>query len=233
MIQGNSILVVDDCEEVRSLLYDLFTMMRLKVYCAAGGNEAVDVCDTHSIHLVITDIEMEEGGGLELLDRLAADTDIPVIVVSGKEEYRQESINRGAFNFYHKPFNVGVLKDDVKRLLAVDNYKARREHIRYHREFDLKLVAKKTDKEYRARSVNVSLAGLCLESERLNRDIEREFSVEVLLGDHSCRIGDIEILWEQVRSETALTSVRETLASYGGRLLRTSEDWHQIINQNG
>jgi two-component system, chemotaxis family, chemotaxis protein CheY len=116
-----NILIVDDSNSMRAVIKKIVSISGFKMdqcYEAANGREALDVLAKNWVDAIITDINMPEMNGLELLDRLHGDEllrEIPVIVVS--TERSQERIEavmvKGAKSFIKKPF----LPEEIRRQL--------------------------------------------------------------------------------------------------------------------
>lgn len=80
-----NILVVDDEELDQLGLTAMLEGAGHKVFAAASGHEAVRLYLEHPIHVVVTDIVMPAGDGLDLISRLRSiKPDAAIIAVSGK-----------------------------------------------------------------------------------------------------------------------------------------------------
>lgn len=116
-----NILIVDDSNSMRAVVRKIVTISGFKMdqcFEAANGKEALKVLATNWVDAIITDINMPEMNGLELLDRLHADEllrEIPVIVVSTeRSRERIEAVMvKGAKSFIKKPF----LPEEIRRQL--------------------------------------------------------------------------------------------------------------------
>ncbi|MBS1985050.1 MAG: response regulator [Bdellovibrionales bacterium] len=67
---GIWILVVDDEEDLRESLKRKFARHGFNVATAESGNKALQVCQSHAFDVVLTDVRMANGTGIELLDGL-------------------------------------------------------------------------------------------------------------------------------------------------------------------
>lgn len=84
LTQNRTILIVDDepllCEIVAEALTPLFS----KVCIAQNGKQALEVMAKESVDIVLTDYNMPEMNGLELIDKIKASSPlIPVIMITG------------------------------------------------------------------------------------------------------------------------------------------------------
>ena len=123
MLEGVSILVADDEEIMREILYSLLTREGCHVRMANDGETAVQVVREEPFDVVLLDIMMPGLNGLDALEKIKNfDTDLPVIMITayGTTSNTREAFKRGAFDFVEKPFK----NDDV--LLVVRNAVAQR-----------------------------------------------------------------------------------------------------------
>lgn len=114
-----AILIVDDDDAVRDVLYDLFSEEHL-CHVAATAEQALAFIDEQPYDVVLTDISMPGLSGLELLGHLRqARPGTPVIVVSGiGDRTHAEGLTRlGAFDFILKPFRLEEVEQSVARSL--------------------------------------------------------------------------------------------------------------------
>lgn len=114
-----AILIVDDDEAVRDVLYDLFSDEHL-CHVAATAERALAFIDEQPYDVVLTDISMPGLSGLELLGHLRqARPGTPVIVISGiGDRTHAEGLTRlGAFDFILKPFRLEEVEQSVARAL--------------------------------------------------------------------------------------------------------------------
>ncbi len=102
------ILVVDDERSMRELLEILLLKHGYDVQCAQSGVEALDIIQSHSFDLVITDIRMNPVNGLEVLKRcksISPRTTVIMISAYASTELAVEAMNEGAYDYFPKPFN--------------------------------------------------------------------------------------------------------------------------------
>lgn len=114
-----AILIVDDDDSVRDVLYDLFSEEHL-VHAAATAERALSFIGEQPYDVVLTDISMPGLSGLELLGHLRQTRPgTPVIVISGiGDRTHAEGLMRlGAFDFILKPFRLEAVEQSVERAL--------------------------------------------------------------------------------------------------------------------
>lgn len=104
----NNILIVDDEKEIRQLIRLHLEQAKLNVFEANSGNQAFQYIKEFSISLIILDLMMEEGTGLEVLNFLKEERNGPlVIVLSAKSELKDKinTLGLGADDYVTKPFS--------------------------------------------------------------------------------------------------------------------------------
>ena len=113
------ILVIDDDEQVRCLLLDLLG----EVYnCreVSSAEAALSVLGKESFDLIISDIDMGDMSGLELVPHVHSNSpDSVVLMISGKSniETAIAAMHAGAFDYIMKPFDVRHVEAAVERAL--------------------------------------------------------------------------------------------------------------------
>ena len=114
------ILIIDDDEQVRTLLEEL---LRDEYECVvvASAEEALAVLNEEDFDLVISDINMGGISGLELVPRVLKDTpDTVVVMISGQQTIDSaiEAMRVGAFDYITKPLDLRHVQAAVRRALA-------------------------------------------------------------------------------------------------------------------
>ena len=125
--ERESILVVEDDEATSAFLRDNLTADGFKVATAAGAGEGLRALEVRDPSLVVLDLMLPDGSGLDLLDRLRSadglasrlDPDVPVIVLTGRtgEADRVRSFVRGADDHLVKPFLYAELLVRIRAVL--------------------------------------------------------------------------------------------------------------------
>lgn len=117
------ILVVDDSRTIRYLLQQVFERSGYRVTLAADGLEAIQqLQENPDIALMVSDVEMPNLTGFELLSRCRSDSQwqtLPIIILSQcpTDQDNQLSQQFGADAYLPKPFNHDVFLGTVKSLL--------------------------------------------------------------------------------------------------------------------
>jgi two-component system chemotaxis response regulator CheY len=123
-----NILIVDDSPAMRSFVRRVLDMSGLdlgKCLQAGNGQEALDVLREEWVDVVLTDLNMPEMDGGELIRRLEADESlrsIPVLVVSTDrtDSRMREMIGLGARGYVTKPFLPETLRTELEKVLGVN-----------------------------------------------------------------------------------------------------------------
>jgi CheY-like chemotaxis protein len=115
-----TVLVVDDDQDLReSIVFDL-KRRGFRVLTAASGNAAFEVVRSRAVDLVVSDVKMPDGDGVELLRRIKeAHHAIPVVIfMTGFADLSlEEAYDLGANAILPKPFGRKQFFDAVDRAL--------------------------------------------------------------------------------------------------------------------
>jgi putative nucleotidyltransferase with HDIG domain len=90
------------------------------VQLASSGNEALEFLEQNAFDLVLTDIVMQDGNGIAVLDRIhAQQPQLPVVMVSAVHDISVaiDAMRRGAYDYLLKPFEREHLVNTVQRAL--------------------------------------------------------------------------------------------------------------------
>src|SRR5262245_36814034 len=104
--RSEKLLVVDDDALIRRSLAEVLRLEGYQVLEASTGAEAIRIVGAHAPNLVVTDFNMPEVDGLQLLRELRArKPDLPVILVTGYGTVEQavEAMKAGAWDYVSKP----------------------------------------------------------------------------------------------------------------------------------
>lgn len=114
-----NILVVDDDKEIVKAIEIYLGKENYKIIKAYDGEQALEEIKKNEIQLVILDIMMPNKDGLETLEEIRKDKNIPVIMLSAKSEDidKINGLNVGADDYVTKPFNPVELIARVNALI--------------------------------------------------------------------------------------------------------------------
>jgi CheY-like chemotaxis protein len=127
-LEGLSVLIVDDNQNMRRLLHTLLRAARIKSINEAGsGKEAFAVLANGRPDIIITDLAMQPLNGIEFVRRLRSDPDspgreIPVIMLTGycEEAMVVKARAAGVNDFVAKPVSAKMLKERIERIVFDD-----------------------------------------------------------------------------------------------------------------
>ena len=116
-----SLLIVDDNADIRTYVSSAFEDVYL-IRQAISGNDAMNSIKDKLPDLVISDVMMPDGDGLELLKSIRTNPDysfLPVILLTSKAEVndRLEGLQVGADDYLTKPFDVKELRLRIRNIL--------------------------------------------------------------------------------------------------------------------
>lgn len=117
-----NVLIVDDSSSMRAIIKKIIKVSGFSVgefLAAADGKDALKVLKDEWVDIVLTDINMPNMNGMELIAEMKKDElmhSIPVVMVTteGSEKKMQEAMDLGASGYVKKPF----LPEDIKRTLS-------------------------------------------------------------------------------------------------------------------
>src|SRR6478752_1336790 len=113
-----AILLVEDKNELRTMLRKALERFGFTVEEAPDGSAAIQKIRSKRYQMVITDLKMPGASGLEVLrESKQADSTIPVILLTafGSVEEAVTAMKEGAFDFLQKPVDLDHLRLLVER----------------------------------------------------------------------------------------------------------------------
>ena len=116
------IMTVDDSTSIRQMVSFTLTQAGYQVVEAVDGKDAVTKLATATVDMVITDLNMPNMDGVELIRQVRTQGKfkfLPIIMLTteSKDTKKQEGKAAGATGWIVKPFNATQLVDVVKKLL--------------------------------------------------------------------------------------------------------------------
>ena len=117
------ILIIDDEAPIRRVLRDILENENYQVDDASTGMDALQLIKDHDFDAVFCDIKMPEMDGIETLEAIRKESDVPVIMLSGHGtiETAVEAIKKGAFDFIPKPPDLNRLLITLRNALDKKN----------------------------------------------------------------------------------------------------------------
>jgi two-component system chemotaxis response regulator CheY len=120
---SRSILVVDDSSTVRKFVSVSLDMQGFKVVTACDGMEALEKLPAQDIDLIITDLNMPNMDGFELIKALrdsSAYREIPVIILTSLSDQvsKDQGAKLGVHSYLVKPFSLEKIQYAVSKYLS-------------------------------------------------------------------------------------------------------------------
>jgi two-component system chemotaxis response regulator CheY len=124
-----NILIVDDSVPMRSVIKKTIQLSGFKVggfFEASNGREAIELLRREWMDLVLTDYNMPEMNGLELLEEMKKDeilSSIPVVMVTteGSQGRVETFLETGATDYIKKPFTPEEIRSKLNRLMGEED----------------------------------------------------------------------------------------------------------------
>ncbi|UOE52634.1 response regulator [Mucilaginibacter sp. SMC90] len=118
----NSILIIDDNEEILEFLSDVLGDL-YKLHLAANGEIAQNILNEEVVDLIISDIMMPGIDGFELCRLIKSNVEfchIPIVLLTSKNTYKAhiEGLEVGADLYVQKPFSPELLQVQIANLLT-------------------------------------------------------------------------------------------------------------------
>lgn len=202
---GMNILVCDDQQEIVEAIEIYLKNEGYEIFKAYDGQEALEVLDRETIHLIIMDVMMPRMDGIRATLKIRESRNIPVIMLSAKSEDTDKimGLNIGADDYVTKPFNplelIARVKSQLRRYTKLGSAESR-EHVFQTGE----LVVDDERKEVTVDGEPVRMTPV-------------EYKILLLLTKNAGRVFSIEQIYEQVWNEPAY-SPENTVAVHVRRI---------------
>ena len=108
---GPLVLIVEDEAPMRRFLRTALTSQGYRVVEAESLRQATDVATTHNPEVLLLDLGLPDGDGIDFCRTLRGWTRVPIIVLSarGRDDDKIEALDAGADDYLTKPFSTGEL----------------------------------------------------------------------------------------------------------------------------
>lgn len=108
---GELVLVVDDEPQMRKFIRASLVSHGYRVVEAETLREALTLHASHNPELVLLDLGLPDGSGIDLTQRIREASHVPIIVISasGREQDKVTALDAGADDYLTKPFGVNEL----------------------------------------------------------------------------------------------------------------------------
>jgi len=121
-VSSGKILIVDDSENIRSVLKLNFEYLGYEVLSARDGEEALQIMERDHPDVVILDVMMPRQNGFQVCRKIKSDpvhaaTPVIFLTAKGQKEDRYWGRDCGADEYLTKPFSAAELERIIERLL--------------------------------------------------------------------------------------------------------------------
>src|SRR5690242_3880370 len=107
-MREKTVLIVDDEKRMADSLCDLLTPLGYQCQAAYGGREGSDLLRRQSFHVLVTDLRMPDGDGLDLVrfvNEHSPHTQVIIITGYASVESAIDAIHLHVFDYLRKPFD--------------------------------------------------------------------------------------------------------------------------------
>ena len=119
----NNILIVDDEKNIQKMLSQGLTLKGYNNITASSGEEAIKICSTEDIDLVLLDIMMENGidGVQTLIKLLEQHPKLNVVMMSAQQdiEIAVKTMELGAKRYITKPISMEKILSNIEPLMEI------------------------------------------------------------------------------------------------------------------
>jgi len=112
------VLIVDDERSILAVLRIKLKVSGYDILTASNGEEAIDLVKSARPDLMLLDVIMPGMDGFEVLEKLRAFSELPVIVISARSENGEKALSLGANDFLAKPLDVDEMVRKIRGLLG-------------------------------------------------------------------------------------------------------------------
>jgi two-component system NtrC family response regulator len=120
----NTILIVDDEAPQRLILSGYLKQKKYKILEASSPEEAKKVASSNIVDLILSDLKMPGGSGIDLLKeikKMNPEIQLVIITAHGTIENAVEAMKEGAFDYLLKPVNLDELDFLIKKIFERKN----------------------------------------------------------------------------------------------------------------
>jgi DNA-binding response OmpR family regulator len=113
-----SILIADDERGIAEMLEEELQEAGFKTRTCFSGNQAIELMQNEAFQVIITDVRMPDGSGVDILNylnTLSKDQRPVLYFVTGQSDIsKEEALDQGVNGFITKPFDLMAISDMIK-----------------------------------------------------------------------------------------------------------------------
>lgn len=125
-MENKNILVVEDDNATRDTMIDLLSEAGYEVQSARNGEEAIAMAREYSFDMVITDLKMPKGDGIQVLEQIKKIDNRTIVIICtgyGTVDTAVKAMKLGAYEYITKPIKIEEIKLVVQRALDYQRLK--------------------------------------------------------------------------------------------------------------
>jgi CheY-like chemotaxis protein len=210
MISGTHVLVVEDETLFREAIVKDFLRRGFKVTSAENGKIAMDMLQNSVVHVVISDIRMPGGNGIELLEYIKRNNPtLPIVMMmTGFAELSSEDAQgKGADALFSKPFDGRLMIEAVMKLVMKYNEEINIFASSVRTDLKIQLSFNHAEKKLDTQAINISPKGLFVSVSENFPQISDEVNFDLEIGGGSHIQGGRAIVkWVSFKSQSGIPS---------------------------
>jgi CheY-like chemotaxis protein len=190
-LNGKKILVVDDEVDLCEMLADELNFSGATTYQAHSGNQALEFLKSHQVDAIVSDINMPNGNGIELLKKLrqSSNTSAVVLLMTGYSDYTPSEIyEAGAEGIMSKPLELEIFTSEIQRLLTPVSERLRDLRYQLPANYDVKVKLGDSKESWSLKLVNIARGGAFIsntDNEFPKLDQALKFSLEIVSPENN------------------------------------------------
>ncbi|MCI9304105.1 response regulator [Clostridium sp.] len=103
------ILVVEDDCQIRNFIKYIIEKEGYKLFNACNGESALSIIVSEKIDLIILDLGLPDFDGIKIIEKIREWSEVPIIVVSARDQDKVLALDTGADDYITKPFSASEL----------------------------------------------------------------------------------------------------------------------------
>ena len=202
--ESKNILIVDDEEDLLDILEFKLEDLNLNIFSAKNGAYAFEVLTNNKIDIIVTDICMAGGTGVQLckLVKESQYSSIPIIFVTGFSDHSIDQLyNMGAQSIFSKPLNYFALCKEIEKTINLQTSLWNREFFRSETNEEVSINVESLDIARIGRMLNFGMGGMFIQMEKdfPKKDELINFKIEIRIPEYICLEGAGKVRW--IRTE--------------------------------
>jgi len=200
------VLIVDDEEALRQAIVFDFQRKGFQVLEAESGNKALEIVKKTKVDVVLTDVRMPDGGGVELLNavkKLNPQLPIVMFITGFADMTLEDAYDQGADAVFSKPFDRKALLGAVLKAISSDEEKwSARKFERIESDFSIDITCPDLGTSIKGRALNLGRGGMFV---KLDKDFPAAgtkifFQIKLEGGNSNGISGQGLVRWSRIHA---------------------------------